>query len=213
MASNPLWRQPLRAWKRHFSEWIQAPTGGGPLNAMIFFDFRVLHGDTLLGDRLRDHVVARVADQRAFLSYVVNQVVANRPPIGFFGSFVVEKGGEHKDQLNLKARGLNPLVDLVRFLALEKGVRATGTLARIDALREAHADLRDRAEELAQAFEFLTLLRAHAQYERVGSGAPVDNFINPNRLSNLEKRSVKEAFQLVSSLQDRLVERFKASIL
>jgi CBS domain-containing protein len=213
MAVNPLWRQPLSVWRKYFTDWIQSPAGGGPLQSGIFFDFRVVHGDALLGDRLRDHVVAQLADQRVFLNYVANQIVSNRPPIGFFGSFVVEKSGEHKDQLNLKARGINPLVDLVRFFALEKGTRDPGTLERIAALRETHTLVREYADELAQALDFLLLLRVHSQYRQAGEGAAVDNFITPGRLTNLEKRTIKEAFQLISRVQDQVLELHKAAIL
>ena len=173
MASTAAYRQPLRVWRRYFSDFIQGPSAPGPVQSSIFFDFRVVHGDALLGERLRDHVLAQLADERGFLNFVVNQIVTNRPPIGFFGSFVVEKSGEHKDQLNLKARGINPLVDLVRFFAFEKGCRETGTLERIAALRETHATVREYADVLVQALDFLLLLRVHSQYRQESAGTPV----------------------------------------
>jgi len=213
MAANPIWRQPLSVWRRYFSDWIQNPTAGGPMQTAVFFDFRVVHGEPLLGERLRDHVVAQLADQRPFLAYVVNQIVTNRPPIGFFGSFVVEKSGEHKDQLNLKARGINPLVDMVRFFALEKGCRATGTLERLELLRETHTIVREHAEELAQALDFLLLLRVHSQFRQASDGVEVDNFITPSRLTNLEKRMIKDSFHLIARVQDQVLERYKAAIL
>jgi CBS domain-containing protein len=213
MASNPVWRQPLPVWKKYFSDWLVDPAGKSPLKSMIFFDFRVVHGDLLLGERLRDHVFAQLAGQRSFFNYVANQLVRNRPPIGFFGSLLVEKTGEHKDQFNLKARGINPLVDTVRFFALENGCRETATLARIEALRGTHSIVKDYADDLARAFDFLALLRVHRQYEQSVAGCGIDNFINPDQLTNLEKRSVKEAFNLISRLQDQIVERYRAAIL
>jgi CBS domain-containing protein len=213
MAANPLWRQPLRAWRRLFTEFITTPAAGGPLGAMIFFDFRVVHGDPSLGEQLRDHVVAELSGQRVFLNFVANQVVSQRPPVGFFGAFVVEKSGEHKDLLNLKARGINPLVDLVRFFALERGARSTGTLERIAELREQHTLVGEWAEELAAAFEFIRLLRIHSHYRQLSEGAPLDSFIDPERLTALERRTLKEAFHLISRLQDQVLERYKAAIL
>jgi len=213
MAANPLWCQPLRVWRKYFGDWIQNPAGRSPIQSSIFFDFRVIHGDPLLGDRLRDHIVAQIEDQPLFLNFIVNRIVTNRPPIGFFGSFVVEKSGEHKDQLNLKARGINPLIDLMRFFALEKGIRATSTLERIDALRETHSVVREFADELKQALDFLLLLRVHSQFRQMTDGAEINNFITPSRLTNLEKRTIKEAFQLISRVQDQVLERYKAAIL
>jgi len=43
-------------------------------------------------------------------------------------------------------------------------------------------------------------------------GKDIDNFINPNNLSNLEKRIAKETFQLVSKIQDLIIERYRAMI-
>ncbi len=157
--------------------------------------------------------MAQIENHPHFLTYIVNQIVTKRPPVGFFGSFVVEKSGEHKDQLNLKARGINPLVDLVRFFALEKGIRASSTLERIDALRESHPVVREFADELKQALDFLLLLRVHSQYHQMSDGVEIDNFITPSRLTNLERRTIKDAFHLISRVQDLLLERSKAAIL
>jgi CBS domain-containing protein len=56
------------------------------------------------------------------------------------------------------------------------------------------------------------LLRIQHQLEQLKEGKDIDNFINPNNLSNLEKRIAKETFQLVSKIQDLIIERYKAMI-
>jgi CBS domain-containing protein len=75
-----------------------------------------------------------------------------------------------------------------------------------------HTIVEEYADDLEQAFEFITLLRIHHQYAQISSGVAPDNFINPNRLSNLEKRSIKEAFQLVAKIQDLIIELYKSLI-
>ncbi len=212
MATNPQWRQPLSVWKKYFSTWIATPTPEAVLNSVAFFDFRHMAGDASLVEQLRDYLNAQLKDQMVFLGYLANMAIKNTPPIGFFKSFVVEKGGEHKDELNLKVKGLAPLVDLMRLFALEKGARETSTLERVETLRSRHTIVEEYADELEQAFEFIMLLRIHHQYAQIGSGQTPDNFINPNRLSNLEKRSIKEAFQLISKVQDLIIERYKSLI-
>jgi len=212
MASNPQWRQPLKVWKKNFASWIATPSSVAVMHSVTFFDFRPMYGEAALAEGLRDHLNVQLADQRVFLGYLANLAIKNTPPIGFFKSFVVDKDGEHKDQLNLKIKGLAPLVDIVRLFALEKGIRETSTLERIDALRSRHTIVEEYADDLAQSFEFITLLRIHHQFSQISAGQAPDNFINPNRLSNLEKRSIKEAFQLVSKIQDLIIERYKALI-
>jgi CBS domain-containing protein len=212
MASNPQWCQPLKVWKKYFLSWVSTPTAEAVLNSVAFFDFRPMFGEVSLAETLRDDLKSLLTDQKVFLGYLANMAIKNQPPIGFFKSFVVEKGGEHKDELNLKIKGLAPLIDIVRLFALEKGISETSTLERIETLRSMHTIVEEYADDFEHAFEFIMLLRIHHQYQQISVGQAPDNFINPNRLSNLEKRSVKESFQLISKVQDLIIERYKSLI-
>jgi CBS domain-containing protein len=143
---------------------------------------------------------------------MANTIIKNTPPVGFFRSFIVEKDGEHKDKMDLKVKGLAPFVDMVRLFALEKGIPETSTLERISALRSRHTILNEYADELEYAFEFIMLLRIRHQFEQIEAGTEPDNFIDPKTLSNLEKRTLRESFSLISKLQDILIERYKPLI-
>jgi CBS domain-containing protein len=212
MATNPMWRQPLHVWRRYFSNWISTPTSEAVMNSVTFFDFRAVYGETRLLDWLKDFTLSTVKDEKVFLGYIANLAIKNMPPIGFLKTFVVEKSGEHKDKLNMKVKGLAPLVDLVRLFALEKGIRETSTIERINVLRDKHTIIKEYADELIHSFEFIMLLRIRHQFEQMKDGKDIDNFINPNNLSNLEKRIAKETFQLISKIQDSTIERYKAMI-
>ncbi|MEK6745139.1 MAG: DUF294 nucleotidyltransferase-like domain-containing protein [Nitrospirota bacterium] len=208
MASNPKWCQPLSVWKRHFGGWINNPTPEAVLRSLIFFDFRPLHGDDSLGTGLREYLMKHVKGQNVFLAHMASVTVKNRPPLGFFKTFIVEKGGEHKDELNLKFRGIGPLVDLVRLFSLEAGISETSTLERIEAMKGKHPTIDSVGDELAQAFEFITLLRIHHQVEQIDLGEAPDNFINPSKMSNLEKKILKESFQIISKVQDGIIDLY-----
>jgi len=98
------------------------------------------------------------------------------------------------------------------FFSLEKRIRETSTLERIATLRSLHTIVEEYADDFEQAFEFIMLLRIHNQYQQISLGQPPDNFINPNLLSNLEKRSIREAFHLVTRVQALIIERYKSLI-
>lgn len=213
MASNPKWCQPIKVWKKYFSQWIYMPKGENINLSNIFFDFRGIYGDLTLEENLRDYLLETVKDQKVFLGYLANLAVRNKPPLGFFKTFVVEKSGEHKDKLNLKIKGIAPIVDIIRLFSLEKGIKETSTLERIEILKNKHTVIRDYADEIVYAFEFLTLLRIRHQYEQIIQGKMPDNFIDPESLSNLEKKLLKDTFQLISKLQDILIERYKLMII
>jgi CBS domain-containing protein len=99
-------------------------------------------------------------------------------------------------------------VDIVRLLALESGVSETSTLERIEAMKGKHPTIDTMGSELVQAFEFITLLRIHHQVGQIERGESPDNFINPSALSNLEKRILKESFQIISTVQDGIISQY-----
>jgi len=212
MASNAQWRQPMKVWKKYFSDWISTPTADAVLNSLILLDFRPLYGNFAIAEELRSYIGSLIEEQEVYLGFVANTVVKNRPPLGFLKSFVVEKSGEHKDELNLKLKGIMPLVDIVRLFALEKGVKETSTLGRVEELRNKHTIAGEYADEIEHAFEFFTLLMVHHQAELLQEGKTPDNFINPNKLSSLEKKTVKDAFHLIARLQDSIIELYRALI-
>ena len=212
MASNPKWCQPLRTWRRYVTDWIATPTPDALMNALTFFDFRPVHGENELAEDLRTYLTGILKDQKVFLGHLANMAIKNSPPIGFFKSFVVEKDGAHKNELNLKVKGVAPLVDIIRLFALERGVRETSTLERLDVLRGSHTIVQEYADEFEHALEFIMLLRIHHQFAQMSAGGAPDNFINPKGLSNLEKRSLKDAFQLITTVQDLIIERYKSLI-
>ena len=212
MADNPRWSQPLSAWRDLFTKWVQSPTPEALLNATIFFDFRGLAGATALADELRAHLVRMTRNQSIFFARLARTVTMHRPPLGLFGTIAVDREGEHKDRLNLKIGALGPIVDIARLGALEAGLSATGTLDRLAALRHNHPILKRYGEELGHAFEFLLLLRIHNQIEQIAAGAPGDNFIDPERLTNFEKKSLKDSFRLVNRVQELIVEQYRPGL-
>ena len=208
MATNPRWRQPLAAWKRSFSAWIEAPDEAAIQNALNLFDFRGLHGDPRLPAELRAHLRHELGGQRLFLGAVARSTVGYRPPLGLFGSLLVEKGGDHANQLDIKRGCLQPLINIVRLFSFECNLAETSTIERLAVLKGEHPVARTAADDLAHAFEFISLLRIRHQHDQVLMGLEPDNFIDPKRLSSLELRNLKEICRLISRLLDGIAKRY-----
>lgn len=213
MATNPEWRQPLRTWKRYVTNWVRQPNPESMLKALVFFDFRHLYGDPSLAAELRDHLETLVDGNRLFLGNMANTIIKNVPPLGFLRNFIVEKSGEHKNELNLKIKGIVPLVDIVRLVSLEHGVRETSTFERLQALKAISSLVREYEEDISKAFEFIMLLRIHNQFRQISKGKIPTNFMDPEELSNLEKKTMKEVFSLITRLQDLIIERYRQMII
>lgn len=210
MAMNPKWCLSLDEWKGLFARWIDAGDPEALLNASIFFDFRPLHGEARLADELRQWLAAKAAATPRFLHQMAANALRNRPPLGLVRDFVTESGGEHADTLDLKLNGATPFVDAARVFALAVGGSGTGTAQR---LRLAGPKLNIPAAEVEAwiaAFYFIQLLRLRRQHEESESGQAMDNRIYPDRLNDLDRRILKEAFRQARKIQARLALDYQA---
>ena len=208
MASNPRWRQPARSWQSCFDSWTDSPDPQEIRNATIFFDFRGGFGNQELVETLRDHLSRSARQKNIFLFHLAKDCLESRPPISFFRNFIVEKDGEHKNQLDFKKRGLVPFVDFARVLALKHGIKATNTIDRLRLLAEAHHIPDELHKETTAAYEFLMHLRLIHQLQMLENGETPDNFINPGTLTDLEKQTLKEAFTVIGKMQSFLRQEF-----
>ncbi len=131
-----------------------------------------------------------------------------KPLSGFLRRLVVEKSGEHKNQLNLKVNGLTPLVDAVRTLALDQRIFETNTLDRISALVEKDVLSQAEADDLRDAFNVIMLVRIRHHVSVINRGGEPDNYVNPEELSIIQRTMLKEAFKAIDKLQRMLELRY-----
>ncbi len=178
------------------------------LASCIVFDFRPVSGDFTLADRLRNHLLRTLKGQDIFLKLMAQLSVHVRPPLSFFGAFVVEKNGENKNKLNLKFTCLAPIINIVRLFSLESRIPETSTIERIHALKGTHEIMREFGDELEHAFEFISLLRIRLQHEHVERGVEPDNYLDPKQLSPFEKRVLKKSCRLIAKMQDMINKRY-----
>jgi CBS domain-containing protein len=211
-AANSQWVQPISGWFEHFRRWVTTWELDETTNFLIFFDFRGIHGDLSLAEQLRQFTFELLAEQPRFLTRLAYISASMPPPVGFLGQLTVEHSGEHRDEFNLKHRGLVPIVDLARFLALRSHLAETNTLSRLEQVNDA-ADLpAGLARELAQAFEFMLNLRIRHQWQQVQAQQPPSNYINPKHLSALDRNFLREAFKIIARAQAVLREKSRLKV-
>lgn len=208
MASNARWRGSLEVWKARVTVWTSTPEPEQVLASSVFFDFRGLYGHKDLATQLRTHVTEACAGRDLFLRYLAADCLKARPPLTFFKNFMVEKNGEHKNTLDIKARGLLPFMDFARVMALRARVRETSTLGRLEQVQAGGFLSRDLYHEAREAFEFLLHVRLMHQLQQMEQGRTPDNRIDPGALSALEKRTLREAFGVITALHGVLREEF-----
>jgi CBS domain-containing protein len=188
----------LGDWKGLFSRWASAPGRYHPKS--VYADMRAIRGDAEIVEELRRDLMGKIASNDSMMDVVMLDTIENRPPLGFFRRFVVEKSGEHRSELDLFEKGIRPLVDAVRVFALQRGIENFSTWRRVLELKSRY-DF-GHADDIEHALEYLLTLLIHHQLEQIEKGEDADNFINPETLANIEKKTLKEVFQLIATLYD-----------
>jgi len=212
MAKNPKWCQSLSTWKSYFSSWIHAAEAEDLLQASIFFDFRGGYGEFELIDDLRDHLFASLGGWAGFFRHLAENALYFRPPLGFFGTFVVESKGEHRDKFDIKS-AMTPIVDFARIYALYHKIEETNTLDRLGYLLRKEVLSQKEYEELEKAYSFMLQVRFVRQITAiVDEKSKPDNFINPKDLTRIEQKMLKEIFVRVGQFQSKLEFDFMGTI-
>jgi CBS domain-containing protein len=204
MASNAAWRQPLANWKRYFLDWVQHTDHKSVTLAVNFLDPRTVWGEDGLRQRLMAEILPLCMKAKVFQAYLAAHALGNQPPLGFFRGFVLARSGEHEGMVDLKRRGLLPIVDLARLYAVTAGVETVSTQQRLDDASQNGALTPDGADTLQFAFEFIWMLRARHQAEQLRGRSAVDNFVSPDALTPMERRHLKDAFTGIAAMQRSL---------
>jgi CBS domain-containing protein len=211
MARNPKWCQPLGQFQEMFTRWTVELQDQDLMDVNICFDFRCAFGDSGLTDALRKHVFQAVKDKPRFLFHLAETTLQFKPPVGFFGGIQVEGTGEHAEAFNLK-NCLIPIVNFARIYALHHNIAATHTLERLRGLWESGVLARTTYDEVCQAYNELMRLRFKHQAAQLSAGQAANNYVNPARLTQLERGSLKRIFSDIAVLQARLTTDFARTV-
>lgn len=197
MATTPAWRQSVTGWVHTFRDWIEQPEPHSVMLATNFFDMRVVAGnDSLLAD-LWDSVRPLAASNTIFQRHLADNALAIRLPLGFFRRLVVIDDEQHDERLDLKRHGLMPIADLARLHAVSQGLPELHTLRRLEAASAAGGLSASSAAGLADAWRLFYVLRARHQAAAARRGEPLDNRLDPDRLSGLERDHLRDAFRVI----------------
>ena len=97
-----------------------------------------------------------------------------------------------------------PISDFSRIYALKNKVSNPNSLARLDGLLKKGIINKNTYEELKQAYNYLMQLRFKHQSEQIMENVSADNYINPNSLTQIDQKTLKNIFTQILSIQKKL---------
>lgn len=189
MASNPEWRGGLSTWKERVAGWVRRQRPEDLLNVDIFFDLRAVHGDAALARTLWHHAYETGGQGTAFAKLLA-ELGAYDPPIGLLGGLRTENG-----RLDLKMRGVFPIVAAARVLSILHHVLERATPARLKGLRALNLGSGEDIDRLLEMHQFLIGLILDQQLTDIDDGIPTSNRVQVSRLSRRRTAELKSALR------------------
>lgn len=208
MASNPEWRMTVSQWNNAFHTWITAPEPEALLHAQVFFDMRGIYGDKQLADQVVRNAVQTARNAGRLHAHLATLAARREPPLGFFRGLVVDRSGEYANTLDVKKGGTAAIVQMARLFALASGVHAVGTRERLSQAAGHGAVSARGAEDLRDAFDFLNTIALQQQANQVRKGERPNYHIDPKELGKLDREHLRDAFQIIKSMQSALATKY-----
>ena len=212
MVSNPLWRQPLSAFKETVRGWLFGGDSDGEMNLAIFVDAAAVAGDAGLLQQARRFVEDSLVDDDVFFARFASAADQFSEPGGWWARLGNLRGRDEQ-AFDLKKLGTFPVVHGARTLALQHRVAEIGTAARLRALAEKGHLPEQMARDLTQALHFLMVLKLDNNLRQRRSGQPVSNLVQLSTLGTLERDLMKDSLAIIKAFRQHLRLHYRLDLL
>ncbi len=199
----------LSTWTKNILNSLNSGNENRVVTAKKMLDLRAIYGDTSIVWTLKDTLYKKIQDDARYSSILNESSLKQKSPVGFFRKFIVDEAGEQQEKFDIKAKGTLHIVDSLRAMSIANNIHETSTTERLNLLSKRGFIPKDFQTDIYSAFEFLLNLLMQAQLEKREAGLNIDNIIEPEKLSMLEKKSLKEVFQILPGLQEIAANSFK----
>lgn len=208
MVTNPLWRQPLTAFKATITDWLLGSDPEGPMHLAIFMDARVVAGDAGLLAQAQRHLSTLFQGNDALLARFASAVDQFTEPGTWWDRLTTLRGREEQ-AFDLKKLGTFPIVHGIRALALEHHIEAQRTTERIHQLAQRQRLDAALARDLIEALHFLMGLRLKNNLRMRQMGETAHHLVRLSELGTLERDLLKDSLAIIKRFKQHLRTHFK----
>lgn len=202
MLTEDAWCAPVSRFQERVRGWIETAEPDALMQLAIFYDAQAVAGDRGLLRQARKALFVALPDSPAFYARFALPTLAFATPLGLFSRLLPDDEG-----LDIKKGGIFPMVHGIRSLALEKRLREVNTSRRIRALARLGVLETGFANDLVEAFDFMSGLRLLA------TRAADDDRIDPARLSAWQRELLKDSLRTVNRLKKQVAHHFQLNLL
>jgi CBS domain-containing protein len=128
---------------------------------------------------------------------------------GIFRDFRLSGEGAQSNTIDLKINGVAIFIDAARIWALAQKVPATNTVERLEGVAAKGGLSKADLAAWTDAYDYIRMLRMRVNQEQAAAGQALSNRVAPERLNELDRRILKEAFREARRLQGKLAQDYQ----
>ena len=196
----------IMEWEKNILSALRSSESSHVITARKMLDMRAIFGDMSIVEELKNRLYERIRENTRYISALLEYSSKQKSPIGFFRKFVIDETGYQQENFDVKVKGTSHYVDSLRAMSIVHNIHETSTLERLAQLSKKGLFRPPLNTDINSAFEFLLHLLMQAQLIKKGASTTIDNIIEPEKLSMLEKKSLKEVFQMIPLVQNSALE-------
>jgi CBS domain-containing protein len=209
MIRNPIWSQSLDGFIHQLKTWVLRADAEAAMNIAIFVDAVAVAGPADILNRAKEALFELMRGEAALLARFASLIETFAVPNLGVLSTIMATVGAGPDQIDIKKAGTFPIVHGVRTLAIDKGILATSTAARIEALVEAGsldpAFGRDLTSALHVFMEFRLQAQVRALHTRM---MPNESLMHLEKITTVERDILRDALRIVRQFREIIRNRY-----
>jgi CBS domain-containing protein len=212
MLSEPLWCQPVGAFKETLRGWLFGGEADGAMNLAIFIDAAAVAGDAALLHEARQFVDEHLVDNDAFFARFASAADQFNDGAGWWAKLTQLAGRGDADAaqaFDLKKLGSFPVVHGVRALALQHHVAELGTVARLQVLARRQLLPAATVRDLTEALHVLMAMKLDNNLRQQRAGEAPSNLVQLAALGTLERDLLKDALAIIKRFRQHLHLHFR----
>lgn len=201
LSSNPEWCLSLSEWGSKLNHWFKEPAWEAVRYLLIIADGRCVYGEQRLIDELKDLFFTDMLNHKIILQRMLDNTLRHKVLLGFFGQLLKEQYGKDSGSLDIKYGAYIPMVNSIRLLSIQMGIRETSTLERIKMLVKAGKMSESDAIVYDQAFRVFLRLRLMTTEQNTDGLYANNGKLSSRKLTKELTEELKRSLRLGKKLQ------------
>jgi len=202
MASNSKWRLSVSEWEKCFANWILNTTQESIMEVSVFLDIHCVYGNKDIVEQMRKKVIELIHQNPQFLIHLAKSSLLYNAPLNLFGKIKSEKHDGIKI-FNIKD-SIRPIETFAKIYALKNKIPECNTLDRLEKIHEMKILQHETYNEMVYAFNYFWDLRFYNQLIRHFDLKQVEDNLDLEKLTNIERNNLKNVLSRISIFQTKL---------